>query len=52
MDIAIALGTIACAIVLALYVTWLFVERVKRKDNMAKSFTQWLKHLFEVVWGL
>jgi len=52
MTIAIALLAIACGIALALYVTWLFVERLKRGEPKGRSFREWLKHLSEVVWGI
>jgi hypothetical protein len=52
MDIAFALAGIACAIAIILYATWLFIERLRAPDGKARSFRQWLKHMFEAVWGL
>jgi len=52
MDIVIALVTIACALAIGLYATWLFVERLRRGQSKGRSFGEWLKNIFQAVWGL
>jgi hypothetical protein len=52
MDIATALIAIGCATAIILYATWLLGERLRAPQGKARSFGQWLKHLFEAVWGL
>jgi hypothetical protein len=37
---------------LALYVTWLFVSRLRAKESMPKSFLRWLRDLFDLAAGL
>jgi hypothetical protein len=48
--IYVALSGIACLLIIS-YSTWFFVVR-KAKDSPARSFWQWLKHIFEGVMGL
>ena len=44
--------TIGVVAFLALYVTYLFVHRLKRKEPPFKSFLAWLRDLFDVASGL
>lgn len=44
--------TLAGAITIGLYATWLFVYRLRTGEKPAKSFFAWLKHMFEAVMGL
>jgi hypothetical protein len=39
-------------VTLVLYVTYLFVRRLKQGEEKTKSFFTWLKHLFEIIMGL
>jgi len=52
MDIAVALVTIAIAAGIVVYATRLLVKRLRAGDKPASGFLEWLKHLFEAVWGL
>ena len=52
MNVVLALVTVACAIAIVLYATWLLVQRLRKGEEKAKSFGEWLKHVFEAVVGL
>ena len=49
--VAIALSVVG-SLAIALYATWLFGHRIRAGEPAVKSFGQWLKHLFEAIWGL
>ncbi len=44
--------TIAGALAIVLYATWLFLHRLRKGEKASKSFLTWLKHLFEAIMGL
>jgi hypothetical protein len=44
--------TIGVAAFLLLYVTYLFVHRLRRREPPFKSFLIWLRDLFDVASGL
>ncbi len=48
------LGTIVLAtvVILMLWVTWLFVERLRKRKPVARSFLRWLLDLFDIVSGI
>jgi hypothetical protein len=48
---AAAVSVIGCA-VLVLYVTWRFLRRVRGGEHVAPSFREWIRGMFEAVWGL
>jgi hypothetical protein len=55
MSTLVVLGTLlvlGCAAFLALYVTFLFVHRLRRGDTGPRSFGTWLRDLFDVASGL
>lgn len=52
MEIAFALLGVLCGIAIALYATWLLVERLRSGEGKAHSFREWLKNMFEAIWGL
>ena len=52
IDVLLALVTVACAIAIVLYATWLLFHRLRRGEQKGKSFGEWLKNVFEAVWGL
>lgn len=35
-----------------LYVTWIFMSRLRRGESKPKSFLRWLRDLFDVASGL
>jgi hypothetical protein len=43
---------VALFVVLAFYVTWLFVERLRSKESPTRSFLHWLRDLMDLLWGL
>lgn len=47
LDVIICLMTICVALVLALYVTYLFAHRLWRGEKPVKSFARWLRELFD-----
>jgi hypothetical protein len=51
VDIAIALLSVGAALLIIVYATWLFAERL-RKGEKALGFREWLKNVFEAIWGL
>jgi hypothetical protein len=44
--------SIVGALLISLYATWLFVVRLRRGEPKSRSFREWLKGLFEAIWGL
>ena len=51
MDIAIALLSIAAALVMVVYASWLLAERL-RKGEKARGLAEWVRNIFEAIWGL
>lgn len=37
---------------MALYVTWIFISRIRRGESKPKSFLRWLRDLFDVASGV
>ena len=52
MQIVAGLAAIVCALAIAVYATWLLSHRLRSGQSARKSFREWLKNLFEAVWGL
>jgi hypothetical protein len=52
IEAIIVIATVFAALTIILYATWLFVHRLKAGDSKARSFGEWLKHLFEAIMGL
>jgi hypothetical protein len=52
MQVAFVLFDVTIAIAIALYSTWLFFERLRSGAPITRSFGEWLKNLFDSVWGL
>jgi len=48
----IGLAVVAFVVFLALWATWLFVEKLRNRKPAAKSFLQWLRDLFDIASGL
>ena len=42
----------ACAVMIALYATWLLMHRLRQRESKRLAFSQWLRHLFEAVMGI
>ncbi len=47
-------GLLIAVIVIAMivYSTWVTWKRIKKGDPKAKSFGEWLKSIFEALWGV
>lgn len=52
VDVVIIIVEVLVALTIILYATWLLLNRLKQGEQKTKSFREWLKHLFEAVWGL
>lgn len=52
IDIIVIAVELVAALSIILYATWLLMSRLRRGEQKAKSFGEWLKHLFEAIWGL
>jgi len=52
IDVIIVVLEIVAALTISLYATWLLVSRIKRGESKSISFREWLKHIFEALWGL
>ena len=52
MQIVLGLLVLLVACALALWVTWLFIQRLRRGESPLRAFGAWLKHMLDVVWGL
>lgn len=49
--IYVVVAIIGCLAIIS-YATWLLFERLKSKDQPARSFGEWLKNVFEAIIGL
>ena len=52
MTIAVGIIILAAAIILAIYVTWLFATRIRNGESAPKSFLRWLRDLYDLALGL
>ena len=43
---------LALFVVLAFYVTWLFVERLRAKESPTRTFGRWIRDLMDLLWGI
>jgi hypothetical protein len=52
--LAIIIGALILALFgfVVLYVTWLFVERLRKRDRPLKSFFRWVLDLLDALQGL
>jgi hypothetical protein len=46
------LAVLVFVVLLVLFATWLFVEKLRDRKPVARSFLQWLRDLFDVASGL
>lgn len=52
IQIITAIISAACAVMIALYATWLLMHRLRQRESKRLAFSKWVRHLFEVVMGL
>ena len=43
---------VVVALTISLYATWLLSDRLRNKDPKLKAFGEWLKNVFDGIWGL
>ena len=43
---------VVIALTIVLYATWLLAHRLRRNESKPKAFVEWLKNVFESIWGL
>jgi hypothetical protein len=51
-ELLVVLVGVAAALAIILYATWLLAHRIRAGESKAKSFGEWVKHIFEAVMGL
>lgn len=51
-EVAYAIVVFLIVVSIVLYSCWLFIYRLKRGENKSKSFVEWLKNIFEALWGI
>ncbi len=49
INILLGLAFLLLLLFMALYVTWIFISRVRRGKSKPKSFLRWLRDLFDLV---
>jgi hypothetical protein len=52
INILLGLVFLLLLLFVALYVTWIFISRIRRGKSKPKSFLRWLRDLFDAVSGL
>lgn len=52
VDLLVVMFGVAVALTIIAYATWLFAHRLRAGEAKAKSFGEWLKHVFEAIMGL
>lgn len=52
MSLAIGLVLLATFLMLVAFVTWIFVERIRRKEPPVRSFFRWLGDLVDLLFGI
>jgi len=52
IQIITAIISAACAVMIALYATWLLMHRLRQRESKRLAFSKWVRHLFEAVIGL
>ncbi|MBX3351277.1 MAG: hypothetical protein KF747_21350, partial [Nitrospira sp.] len=52
MDAAILIIELIVVLGIVLYATWLLTAKLTRGEPKFKSFGEWVRHLFEAIFGL
>lgn len=52
MDVAILIIELLVVLGIVLYATWLFTAKLTHGEPKFKSFGEWVRHLFEAIFGL
>lgn len=52
LSVLLTLLYVLMALFVALYVTWIFISRLRRGKSKPKSFLRWLRDLWDVLSGV
>lgn len=52
LELICVVGGAAVALAIGLYATWLLLNRLRNKESKPKAFGEWLRNIFEAIWGL
>lgn len=52
VEVVIVIVSILAALIIILYATWLLFYRLRSGYSKSKSFGEWLRNIFEAIWGL
>jgi len=52
IEAIIVILSVIAALAMIIYATWLFGHQLRGEESKAKGFRQWLKNIFEAIWGL
>jgi hypothetical protein len=52
IQLMVVVASVAAALTILLYATWLLTHRLRRGDSKRMAFTEWLRNAFEAIWGL
>jgi flagellar biogenesis protein FliO len=52
IELIVVIISIFIAITIVVYATWLLMRHLKKGDPKYQSFKEWVKHIFEAIWGL
>jgi hypothetical protein len=52
INLLLAVVGVAAALAIILYATWLLAHRLRAGESKTKSFGEWLKNIFDAIWGL
>ena len=52
LDILFFISSALIAIIMITYATWLLFHRLLSKEPKLKTFREWIKSVFEAIWGL
>ncbi len=52
IELFVVVASVAAALAILLYATWLLTHRLRRGESKRMAFTEWLRNAFEAIWGL
>jgi hypothetical protein len=52
IQILVIAASVAAALAILLYATWLLAHRLRRGESKRMAFKEWLRNAFEAIWGL
>lgn len=51
-DIIVVALSVSGVLAILLYATWLLTHRLRRGGSRRLAFREWLRNVFEAIWGL